>query len=79
MTASYEKEQKDLTASMEKWKAELESAQQQEVNLRQLLRALREFTEVKQLTPELVNIPTETEIKAAMEEIRNKHKQSTIA
>ena len=57
----------------------MESAQQQEVNLRQLLRALREFTEVKQLTPELVNIPTETEIKAAMEEIRNKHKQSTFA
>lgn len=55
MTARYEKEQKNLTASVENWKLELENAQQQEVDLRQLLWALREFTEVKQLTPELVN------------------------
>lgn len=55
MTASYEKEQKNLTASVENWKLELKNAQQQEVDLRQLLRAPREFTEVKQLTPELVN------------------------
>ena len=55
MTASYEKEQKNLTASVENWKSELESTQQQEVDLRQLLRALREFTEVKQLTPEMVD------------------------
>ena len=109
MTASYEKEQKNLTASVENWKLELENAQQQEVDLRQLLRALREFTEVKQLTPELVNaliqrieghskekvngrnrvkvdiyftavgmvnIPTETEMKAAMEEIQRSRKQA---
>lgn len=109
MTASYEKEQKNLTASVENWKLELENAQQQEVDLRQLPRALREFTEVKQLTPELVNtliqrievhskekvngrnrvkvdiyfaavgmvnIPTETEIKAAMEEIQRSRKQA---
>lgn len=109
MTASYEKEQKNLTASVENWKLELENAQQQEVDLRQLLRALREFTEVKQLTPELVNtliqrievhrkekvngrnqvkvdiyftavgmvnIPTETESKAAMEEIQRSRKQA---
>ena len=109
MTASYEKEQKNLTASVENWKLELENAQQQEVDLRQLPRALREFTEVKQLTPELVNtliqrievhskekvngrnrvkvdiyftavgivnIPTETEMKAAMEEIQRSRKQA---
>lgn len=109
MTASYEKEQKNLTASVENWKLELENAQQQEVDLRQLLRALREFTEVKQLTPKLVNtliqrievhrkekvngrnrvkvdiyftavgmvnIPTETESKAAMEEIQRSRKQA---
>lgn len=112
MTASYEEDQKNLTASVEKWKAELESAQQQEVDLHQLLRALREFTEVKQLTPELVNtliqrievhskekvngrnrvkvdiyfaavgmvnVPTETEIKAAMEEIQRSRKQAITA
>ena len=109
MTANYEKEHKNLTASVEHWKLELENAQQQEVDLRQLLRALREFTEVKQLTPELVNaliqrieghskekvngrnrvkvdiyftavgmvnIPTETEMKAAMEEIQRSRKQA---
>ena len=109
MTANYEKEHKNLTASVENWKLELENAQQQEVDLRQLLRALREFTEVKQLTPELVNaliqrieghskekvngrnrvkvdiyftavgmvnIPTETEMKSAMEEIQRSRKQA---
>ena len=109
MTASYEKEQKNLTASVENWKLELENAQQQKVDLRQLLRVLREFTEVKQLTPErvntliqrieghskekvngrnrvkvdiyftavgIVNIPTETEMKAAMEEIQRSRKQA---
>ena len=109
MTANYEKEHKNLTASVENWKLELENAQEQEVDLRQLLRALREFTEVKQLTPELVNaliqrieghskekvngrnrvkvdiyftavgmvnIPTETEMKAAMEEIQRSRKQA---
>ena len=109
MTANYEKEHKNLTASVENWKLELENAQQQEVDLRQLLRALREFTEVKQLTPELVNaliqrieghskekvngrnrvkvdiyftavgmvnIPTETEMTAAMEEIQRSRKQA---
>ena len=97
---------------MENWKSELESTQQQEVDLRQLLRALREFTEVKQLTPEMVDtliqrievhskekvngrnrvkvdiyfttvgmvsIPTETEIKAAMEEIQRNRKQAITA
>lgn len=90
----------------------MESTQQQEVDLRQLLRALREFTEVKQLTPEMVDtliqrievhskekvngrnrvkvdiyftavgmvsIPTETEIKAAMEEIQCNRKQAITA
>lgn len=109
MTASYKKEQKNLTASVENWKLELENAQQQKVDLRQLLRVLREFTEVKQLTPErvntliqriedhskekvngrnrvkvdiyftavgIVNIPTETEMKAAIEELQRSRKQA---
>ena len=32
MTASYEKEQKNLTASVENWKLELKNAQQQDRN-----------------------------------------------
>ena len=71
MTASYEKEQKHLTASVENWKLELENAQQQEVNGRNRVKVDIYFTAVG-----MVNIPTETEIKAAMEEIQRSRKQA---
>lgn len=64
MTASYKKEQKNLTASVENWKLELKNAQQQKVNGRNRVKVDIYFTAVG-----MVNIPTETEIKAAMEEI----------
>ena len=70
MTASYEKEQKNLTASVENWKLELENAQQQEVNGRNRVKVDIYFTAV-----EMVNIPTETEVKATMEEIQRSRKQ----
>ena len=70
MTASYEKEQKNLTASVENWKLELENAQQQEVNGRDRVKVDIYFTAV-----EMVNIPTETEVKATMEEIQRSRKQ----
>ena len=71
MTASYEKEQKNLTASVENWKLELENAQQQEVNGRNRVKVDIYFTAVG-----MVNIPTETEMKAAMEEIQRSRKQA---
>lgn len=71
MTASYEKEQKNLTASVENWKLELENAQQQEVNGRNRVKVDIYFTAVG-----IVNIPTETESKAAMEEIQRSRKQA---
>lgn len=72
MTVSYEKEQKNLTASVENWKLELENAQQQKVNGRNRVNVDIYFTAVG-----MVNIPTETEMKAAMEEIqRNASRQS---
>ncbi len=71
MTASYEEEQKNLTASVENWKLELENAQQQKVNGRNRVKVDIYFTAVG-----MVNIPTETEMKAAMEEIQRSRKQA---
>ena len=71
MTARYEKEQKNLTASVENWKLELENAQQKEVNGRNRVKVDIYFTAVG-----IVNIPTETEMKAAMEEIQRSRKQA---
>ena len=71
MTVSYEKEQKNLTASVENWKLELENAQQQKVNGRNRVNVDIYFTAVG-----MVHIPTETEIKAAMEEIQRSRKQA---
>ena len=71
MTASYEEEQKNLTASVENWKLELGNAQQQKVNGRNRVKVDIYFTAVG-----MVNIPTETEMKAAMEEIQRSRKQA---
>ena len=72
MTVSYEKEQKNLTASVENWKLELENAQQQKVNGRNRVKVDIYFTAVG-----MVNITTETEMKAAIEEIQRSRKQAT--
>ena len=71
MTASYEEEQKNLTASVENWKLELGNAQQQKVNGRNRVKVDIYFTAVG-----MVNIPTETEMKAAMEELQRSRKQA---
>lgn len=55
MVLSYEKEQKDLIAEVAESQRILEKAEQQVVDLRLLLRTLREMTDVKELTPTLVN------------------------
>ena len=68
MTASYEEEQKNLTASVENWKL---NAQQQKVNGRSRVKVDIYFTAVG-----MVNIPTETEMKAAMEELQRSRKQA---
>ena len=107
MLQSYEKEQKLLTQEVEENRQTLQDAEQQIVDLRLVLRTLREMTDIKELTPTLVNslierievhnsdkssghshvkvdiyltavgmidIPTEKEILATMEEIRNNPK-----
>ena len=103
MVKNYAQEQRELIAEVQESKVILQKAEQQVVDLRLLLRTLRELTEVKELTPTLVNslierievhnndkssghcyvkvdiyftaagmidIPTEEEILAMMEEIR---------
>ncbi|MBQ8868483.1 MAG: recombinase family protein [Oscillospiraceae bacterium] len=103
MVKNYAQEQRELIAEVQESKVVLQKAEQQVVDLRLLLRTLRELTEVKELTPTLVNslierievhnndkssghcyvkvdiyftaagmidIPTEEEILAMMEEIQ---------
>ena len=104
MIQNYEKEQKALTQEVEENRQTLQNAEQRVVDLRLVLRTLREMTDMKELTPTLVNslierievhnsdkssghshvkvdiyftavgmidIPTEKEILATMEEIQN--------
>ena len=104
MLQNYEKEQKALTLELEENCQTLQNAEQRVMDLRLVLRTLREMTDIKELTPTLVNslierievhnsdkssghshvkvdiyftavgmidIPTEKEILATMEEIRN--------
>ena len=104
MLQNYEKEQKALTQEVEENRQTLQNAEQRVVDLRLVLRTLREMTDIKELTPTLVNslierievhnsdkssgqshvkvdiyftavgmidIPTEKEILATMEEIQN--------
>lgn len=104
MVQNYEKEQKERLKEVAESQQTLKNANQKVTDLRLLLRTLREMTEIKELTPTLVNslierievhnndkssghchvkvdiyftavgmidIPTEQEILAMMEEIRN--------
>ena len=50
MMQKYEKEQRELTTEVENAKVELQSADQKTVDLRLLLKTVREITEVKELT-----------------------------
>ena len=104
MLQNYETEQKTLTQEVAKNQQTLQNIEQQVVDLRLVLRTLREMTDIQELTPTLVNslierievhnsdkssghchvkvdiyftavgmidIPTEKEIQAMVEEIRN--------
>lgn len=55
MTADYESEQKELESMVSKAEKDLKEAEQNKVDLRLLLKALREYSEIKELTPALVN------------------------
>jgi hypothetical protein len=106
MSANYEKEQKELLVAVEHDELKVRDAEQEKINLNIFLEAIRECTDLKELTPTLVNtlikridvhnstkdehghkhvpidiyftavgiinIPTEEELIAAMEEMREK-------
>ena len=106
MSANYEKEQKELLAAFEHDEQAVKKAEQEKIDLKVFLEAIRECTDLKELTPTIVNtlikridvhnsekdesgtkhvpidisftavgiinIPTEKELIAAMEEIREK-------
>lgn len=55
MTADYESEQKELESMVSRAEKDLKEAEQNKVDLRLLLKALREYSEIKELTPALVN------------------------
>ena len=55
MSGNYEAEQHSLKAETEALEAELAKEEQKKTDLRLLLKTVREQTDVKQLTPELVN------------------------
>ena len=55
MTADYESEQKELESMVSRAEKDLKEAEQNRVDLRLLLKALREYSEIKELTPALVN------------------------
>lgn len=104
MSANYEKEQKELLAAVEHDEQAVRKAEQEKIDLKVFLEAIRECTDLKKLTPTIVNtlikrievhnsekgedglkhvpvdisftavgiinIPTERELIAAMEEMR---------
>jgi hypothetical protein len=55
MAEQYEAEQKALIASVSECEQTLSQMQKNTVDLRMLLKGLREFTDLRSLTPELVN------------------------
>ena len=55
MSAKYEAEQKDLEQMIASCEEELRKADEAKVDLRMLLTGLREFTELRELTPAIVN------------------------
>ena len=55
MSANYEKEQKELLAAVENDKQAIKTAEQEKIDLDAFLKAIRGCTDLKELTPTLVN------------------------
>ena len=55
MTDNYEKEQKELLELVADGNKKLQDAEQNKVDLKLLMKALRDYTDIRQLTPEIVN------------------------
>ena len=55
MSANYEKEQKELLAAVEHDEQAVRKAEQEKIDLKVFLEAIRECTDLKELTPTIVN------------------------
>ena len=55
MTANYEREQKELLEAVADGNKKLQASEQRKVDLKLLMKALRDYTDIRQLTPEIVN------------------------
>ena len=55
MAAEYETEQKELLEKVKEEEKQLSEMEQKSVDMRLLLQGLREFTDMKKLTPSIVN------------------------
>ena len=55
MASMYENEQRELIETISKSERELEKAEQQNIDMRLLLKTLRELTDFRELTPTIVN------------------------
>ena len=55
MASMYENEQRELIETISKSEQELEKAEQQNIDMRLLLKTLRELTDFRELTPTIVN------------------------
>ncbi len=54
-THAYEEEQRELSVAVAECREKLENTEQQSVDMRLLIKTLREITDVKELTPTMVN------------------------
>lgn len=54
-THAYEEEQRELSVTVAEGRKKLENTEQQSVDMRLLIKTLREITDVKELTPTMVN------------------------
>ena len=55
LSDGYEQAQRDLKKAVDEAETALQAAEQKRTDLRVLLKALREFTSIRELTPEIVN------------------------
>ena len=55
LSATYEKEQRELAGSISKAESDIANAEQDNVDLKIFLKTIRACTDLKELTPEIVN------------------------
>lgn len=56
MSATYEKEQRELETSTSELRKQVEACEQQKVNIKSFLKLVRSYTEPEQLTPEVLHM-----------------------